>query len=249
MTLLEKMAHGAAWMVGARFAIKILGLLSTLILVRLLLPADFGLVALATALVAGLQLLKTFGFEVALIQDQNATPGKYNAAWTVNLSFSVLIAVVLVLLAPFASEFYSDERLKLVLYALSFSMLLQGIENIGIVDFRKNLEFRKEFLFLFAKKLIGFCVTIPLAFALRNFWALVAGICRCNYELFDAPVSATNRRIKSAGVDSFFEVAGSEQHTLLYTAQSCRVCLGAIRWYEECGPLRGLIRDFTHCHE
>ena len=58
MTLRGKMALGAAWMVGARFAIKSLGIISTLILARLLLPADFGLVALATALVAGLELIK-----------------------------------------------------------------------------------------------------------------------------------------------------------------------------------------------
>lgn len=170
------MALGAAWMIAARFAIKSLGIVSTLILVRLLIPADFGLVALATALVGGLELIKTFSFDVALIQDQSASTDKYNAAWTINLAFSLLLAALLLFAAPYASQFYSDERLIPVLYALSISMVIQGFENIGVVDFRKNLEFRKEFHFQLIRKFIAFGVTIPLAFALRNFWALVAGI-------------------------------------------------------------------------
>ena len=68
MTLRGQMARGAVWMIGARFAIKSLAIISTLVLVRLLLPADFGLVALATAFVAGLELIKTFGFDGAPVE-------------------------------------------------------------------------------------------------------------------------------------------------------------------------------------
>lgn len=170
------MARGAAWMIGARFGVKFLGLLSTLILVRLLLPADFGLVALATALVAGLQLIKTFGFEVALIQDQKASIDKYNAAWTINLGFSLLVAVLLIFIATPASEFYADARLRPILYALSLSILIGGFENIGVVNFRKDMDFHKDFAFQLTRKIVGFAVTVTLAFLLRNYWALVAGI-------------------------------------------------------------------------
>ncbi len=170
------MALGAAWMIGARFAIKSLGIISTLILARLLLPSDFGLVALATALVAGLELIKTFNFDVALIQDQKASADKYNTAWTANLSFSVGLAVLLWVLAPYVGDFYADDRLRPILYCLSLSMVIQGLENNGAVNFRKNLEFRKEFYFLLIRKVVAFCVTVPLAFILRSYWALVAGL-------------------------------------------------------------------------
>ncbi len=176
MTLQGQMARGAAWMIGARFFIKSLGIISTLVLVRLLLPADFGLVALATAFVAGLELIKTFGFDVALIQDQDAGTDKFNTAWTINLLFSILLAASLLAAAGPVSGFYSDTRLKPVLFALSFSMILQGFENNGVVNFRKNMEFGKEFIFLTVQKIAAFSVTIPLAFVLRNYWALVAGI-------------------------------------------------------------------------
>jgi O-antigen/teichoic acid export membrane protein len=59
---------------------------------------------------------------------------------------------------------------------LSTVPLINGLENIGTVEFRKQLEFDKEFRFIFAKKLASFVVVIPLAIAFRNYWALVVGV-------------------------------------------------------------------------
>ena len=56
-----------------RLAVTVLGFASTIILARLLVPADFGLIALGTSMVAALELLTSFRFDVALIQDQAAT--------------------------------------------------------------------------------------------------------------------------------------------------------------------------------
>ena len=69
----QGIASGAAWMIGMQLSVTTLGFVSTLILARLLKPSDFGLVALATALVAAIDLLTSFRFEVPLIQNQAAT--------------------------------------------------------------------------------------------------------------------------------------------------------------------------------
>ena len=61
-------AKGAAWMVALRWSIRGIGLLSTMILVRLLNPEDFGLVAVATLFVGLLDVLTSFGVDTALIQ-------------------------------------------------------------------------------------------------------------------------------------------------------------------------------------
>lgn len=62
-----KMARGALWMLLLTIADNTLGFVSTLILVRLLSPADFGLVAMAWSFIILAQLLAAFGFDVALI--------------------------------------------------------------------------------------------------------------------------------------------------------------------------------------
>ncbi len=180
----EKMAVGAAWMIFFRLLDQGIGLISTLILVRILIPDDFGVVALATSFIALLELLNSFGFDMALIQNQNAERDDYDTAWTFNVVFGVVSAVLLAAIAPAASEFYSEPRIEAVMYFLAVGMLLSGFDNIGIVAFRKEMMFGKEFSFLIGKRLAGFCVTIALVFVLKSYWALVAGmLARKSYGL------------------------------------------------------------------
>jgi O-antigen/teichoic acid export membrane protein len=162
-------------MVLAKVIDRFLSILSTLILVRLLAPADFGIVALAASLIALLEVATALGFDSALIRDQAATRSHYDTAWTLNLLLTVGMAVAMLVLALPAAWFYSEPRLAPVVAVLALSPLIQGCENIGVVAFRKELDFRREFLFLGGKRLAMFCVALPLAFALGNYWALVAG--------------------------------------------------------------------------
>ena len=171
----NKMAKGAAWMVGFKMVERSIGLVSTIILARLLEPGDFGLVAMATAFLGLLTLLTSFSFDVALIQKQNAGRHLYDTVWTFNVIFGVLLALVLAIAAIPLAQFYNEVRLENILYVLALGTLLGGFGNIGPVAFRKEMQFHKEFYFLLAKKLMGFTVCMTLAFTLRNYWALVWG--------------------------------------------------------------------------
>ena len=171
----SRVATGVSWMVLQRAASQLIGLASTLILVRLLGPADFGIVAMAYSIIAILQLMTTFGFDIALIQDQRADRRKYDTAWTFNALFGLAVAIAVLVAAVPAARFYDEPRLVEVFAILAAVSLLQGLQNIGLVDFRKHLQFQKEFAFGLAEKLVGFVVTVALAFALRSYYALVLG--------------------------------------------------------------------------
>jgi len=171
-----QIARGAAWMMGFKLFDKSIGLISTLILARVLTPADFGLVAMATAVVAMLELMGAFGFDSALIQRQNTERKHYDTAWTFNVIFGIAVASLLLLLAVPAAGFYREPRLELMLPALAAGAFVGSFENIGTVAFRKDLNFSMEFKFLLAKRLASFAVTVSLALAYRSFWALIAGI-------------------------------------------------------------------------
>ena len=82
----RRMAAGALWMVGLRFALRGLGLISTLILARLLVPEDFGLVALATTIATLLEICGQFSFDLALIRDPKAGREHYDTVWTLNVN-------------------------------------------------------------------------------------------------------------------------------------------------------------------
>ncbi len=174
--VVARMASGALWMVLARVVERALGVVSTLLLARLLVPADFGLVALATSIIAVLELLTGFGFDLALIRDPRATRGHFDTAWTLNVLIGLSIGLLMVALAAPAARFFADDRLTGILVALSAVPLLSGFENIGVVAFRKELDFRREFVFLSVKKVMMILTAVPIASVVGNYWALVAGI-------------------------------------------------------------------------
>ncbi len=176
MTLGRQMAKGAVWMVTARMTDRLIGMMSTIVLVRLLLPADFGLVSMAMSVIAMLEVLGGFSFDVVLIQKQDAERRHYDTAWTFNILVGAASAVVLLLVAAPAAWFFEEPRLRLVVTCLAALPFATGFENVGTVEFRKQLQFDKEFKFIFAKKLASFVVVVPLAVAFRNYWALVIGV-------------------------------------------------------------------------
>lgn len=171
----KQIAGGAAWMVGMRFIERGIGFVSTLILARLLVPEDFGIVAMAMAVYAFIEVAGQFGFDFALIRDRQAGRAEYDSAWTLGVCYGIFAAVALSLLALPTAAFFSDPRLEGVMYAMAAIAFIQSLENVGTIEFRKHFQFDRDFLLVFAKKLIAFSVTISLALALRSYWALIAG--------------------------------------------------------------------------
>ncbi|MEZ5564339.1 MAG: oligosaccharide flippase family protein, partial [Gammaproteobacteria bacterium] len=102
----SRVARGIAWMGSARAVVRVLGLLSTLVLARLLVPADFGIIAMATSIAAGLELLTLFGFDVALIQRKSLTRDDYDTAWTLNTLMGLGLALLLVLTSGLAADYF-----------------------------------------------------------------------------------------------------------------------------------------------
>jgi O-antigen/teichoic acid export membrane protein len=171
----SKVAVGAAWMIGLRLLQRSLGLISTAVLARLLLPADFGLIAMALSVAALVELVTLLGFDLALIRKQDANREHFDTAWTLGLIFKAGAAVVIVAGAPYVANFYAEPRLTDVMYVYAAIAFISGLENIGVVAFRKELDFNLEFRFQLAKKLLAVGGTVALAIYFRSYWALALG--------------------------------------------------------------------------
>src|SRR5690349_11395084 len=122
-------------MVAFKLIDRGVGLASTIVLARLLAPADFGLIAIAMMLIGALQLLFAFNFDVHLIQDPNAGRDQFDTVWTFNVIFGVLCAALLSGVAHFVALFYLDVRLEAVVYTLAAGCFAAGFANIGPVIF------------------------------------------------------------------------------------------------------------------
>lgn len=171
----SRFVQGAAWMLAAKLGERGLGLVSTLILARLLLPADFGLVAMAAPVVALIELLGALGMDSALIQRRDLKRSHLDTAFTIGLIVAIVIALSLWLVAPFAAEYFREPRLEAIIMWLALGNLIQGFGNPGFVLFRKEINMRPEVTLLVAKKLTSLLVATVAAIVIGNYWALVWG--------------------------------------------------------------------------
>lgn len=174
--LARRVAAGAAWMVALRLATRLLGVASMLVLARLLTPADFGLVALATTIAAMLDIASDFNFDLAIIRDRGAGRPEYDTAWTLQVLKGLLLALLLLALAAPMAAFFADPRLEPILWWLALAACLQGLGNIGTVDFRRDLDIAREFRFHLYGRAAQFGTGIVLAALWRDWRALVAAI-------------------------------------------------------------------------
>ena len=166
---------GAIFTVGLRWTDRLIGFVSTLILARLLMPDDFGVVAMASMVILLADVFLNLGVNVALIQNQNATQEHYNTAWTLRIIQTISSCVLVSIFAPFAGRYFNDHRVVLVIQIISLHLVLNGFENIGIINFQKQMQFGLDFKFRISKRLCGFFVTMIAAWYLRSYWALVVG--------------------------------------------------------------------------
>src|SRR3954467_1306308 len=95
----QRAAMGAGWIIAWRMATRNLGLLSTLILVRLLEPADFGLVALATGFISAIDALSAIGVEDALVRTPVLNRDTYDTGFSLNLMRGLLTALLVAAIA------------------------------------------------------------------------------------------------------------------------------------------------------
>jgi len=176
MDLGSRFVRGAAWMLAAKLSERTIGLVSTLILVRLLIPEDFGLVAMAAPVIGLVELLGNFGFAYSLIQIRNLNTSHLDTAWTLSILVSTLLAALLWSVASPAAIYYREPRLEGIVEWLSLGLLVQGFQSTGMVALQRELRMGPEVIVLLVKKISSLIVAVIAAVLLKNYWALVWAI-------------------------------------------------------------------------
>lgn len=168
----EHIARGAAWMVAMRWLMRAIGLINTVILARVLTPDDFGIVAMSAVVVELLMMLGDTNVDIALIRDPKIRREIYDSAWTIQVIFGLAVAALVVAATPVLVDYYGDPRIAIVMYILALRPAIVGFENVGVVEFRKDLDFAKEFRYWIFRRLSLFVFGLILALTLRNYLAL-----------------------------------------------------------------------------
>lgn len=174
-SILARTARGAGWIFAFRAVTRVIGTASTFILAMLLLPVDFGVAALGTIFLQSVEILAYVGVEDALVREKNPDRALYDTGFTINLLRGVLMALVLVGLAVPVADFYHSPPLINVMLMLALAALLDACGNIGMVDYRRNFEFDREFIWLTVPRLVQVGLMIACAIIFQNYWALIVG--------------------------------------------------------------------------
>lgn len=169
----HRAALASAYAVLQRLLVRAIGLISTLILVRLLTPEDFGIVGLAAIVQTILEILTAAGFGLALIRLPQVEPRHYDTAFTLTLARGLLVGMILFATADLQAAFMTEPRVAPVMRLLAATALLQSLENIRLVDLQRALRFDVLLRYQVLNKGLSFCAVVPLALWLRSHWALV----------------------------------------------------------------------------
>lgn len=171
-----RLIQGAAWMVATKWGVRLLGVASTIVLARLLEPEDFGLAAMAIILVSTVRILFEFGVDYAVIASEQADRSTLDTGWTLRLLQTVGAGTAMLLLVPFVHFIYDDPRVVPILCVIALASMVRGVANIGVVLFRRELQFHREFFFEVLTKIVAMVATLVAAVWLRNYWALIIGL-------------------------------------------------------------------------
>lgn len=171
----NSISGGAVVTILMRWIDRGIGVISTLVLARILVPDDFGIVAMASVVVAFVDIIFDLGINVAIIQRKDPSQAYYNTAWTLRIIQASCVATLLALAAPFAADYYDDMRVTSAVQVMALSIMVASFENVGIITFQKELNFIADAKFVLFKRLFGFCVTIVLTLVLESYWGMILG--------------------------------------------------------------------------
>ncbi|MEM9827365.1 MAG: lipopolysaccharide biosynthesis protein [Planctomycetota bacterium] len=169
----RRTAKSAAITVSAQAVLFVLNLGTTMVLARLLLPEDFGLVAMVQVVIGFIQVFRDGGLSMATVQKSEITHAQISVLFWLNLALSAVIAAVTIALAPLIAWIYGDSRLSGITCVTAASFLISG----AIVQHRalmtRQMQFGRLASINILSKLIGSIVAVILAWHVQSYWALV----------------------------------------------------------------------------
>lgn len=179
---LGRTAFEGAFHTGTSQAVRaFLTLATTVLVARLLVPDDFGVIAMATPVLAFVLLFQDLGLSAVTIQAPTIDDEQCSTLFWVTVGASAAIALLLLFVSPLVSWFYQDVRVGYVTAASAINVLVTGAVLQHMALLTRELRFKAIARVVVIGALTNFVATVALTLWLRSYWAIflgnLAGIC------------------------------------------------------------------------
>lgn len=173
--ILLKAIEGTKWVILSKLFAKLIQPVVTIILARLLLPEEFGVVAMAAISIGVIGLFQDLGTGAALIQKKDNIIETANVVFFTNIFLGVSWYLVLFLLAPYIALYFRNDLVTPILRVAALGLLLGPFASVQGALLSRNLSFRKLFFLGVGPLIVSGTVSILLALYGFGVWSLIYG--------------------------------------------------------------------------
>lgn len=161
------------WRFAERCGAQGVKLIVELVLARILLPEDYGLIALVTVFIQILNVFVDSGLGNALIQEKDADDLDFSTVFYFNIVWCLILYLLLFASAPFFASFYGKSQLTPILRVLGLQVIISGIKNVQQAYVSRTMQFKRFFYATLAGTLGAAVIGIIMAYRGFGVWALV----------------------------------------------------------------------------
>ncbi|MFY9619536.1 MAG: lipopolysaccharide biosynthesis protein [Pyrinomonadaceae bacterium] len=147
---------------------------ATIILARLLTPADYGLIGMVAVVTGFVSMFKDMGLSVATIQKEEINAEQISTLFWINVLLSIAVMLVMVAIGPIVAWFYGEPRLTLITICFAQVALIGGLTSQHEALVRRQMRFTVLAVLEISSLIVGIFVAVALAWYGARYWALVA---------------------------------------------------------------------------
>lgn len=169
----KKIVSGMVWRFGEKITAQAVSLIVSIVLARILMPEDYGIVAIVNVFIAIADIFVTSGLGTALIQKKDATQIDFSTLFWSNIILSLVLYVIVFVASPLIANFYDMPLLTPVLRVFAIRLPINAINSIQNAYVSRHMDFKKFFFATIIGTIISAIVGISMAYAGFGVWALV----------------------------------------------------------------------------
>lgn len=239
--LKSRSVRGGALIASSQAAQFVLGMIFTIVLARLLTPADFGLVAMATAVTGLAQVFADLGLSEATIQRPEITPEQVSALFWINSAVGLGLTFLTAALAPVLARFYRQPELVLITLVLAPTFLIGGLRVQPEALLKRQMRFKALAVRDVTSFFLGVLVAIVMGIEGAGYWAIIAFPLTTNLlQMFSSWVMISwrpSRPRAAADVGSMVKFGGQVAASYLISSLGGNASNILIGWYWGAAPL------------